>query len=197
MTAHCALSIAFSSRESEDSATLLHLTASGDQQAFAELVRRYQPAVLATSRRMLRHREDALDATQETFMKVLMKASSYRGESTVPGWIHRIAVNTCLDAVRRKRRRQTTGLDDIPEPFDPRSEQGFRTVETGPEIEVALAALPPWLRTAVALSVEGLRLDDIAAALDVPVGTIKSGMHRARQQARRRGGWSASPPQFD
>ncbi len=188
MTARCALSNVLVSHESEDSATLLHLTASGDQLAYAELVRRHQPAVLATCRRMLRHREDALDATQETFMKVLMKASSYRGESAVAGWIHRIAVNTCLDAVRRKRRREATGLHDIPEPFDPRSEQGFRTVESGPELEMALAALPPWLRSVVALSAEGLRLDDIAATLDVPVGTIKSGMHRARMHARRRGG---------
>ena len=125
-------------------------------------------------------------------MKVLLKASTYRGEAMVEGWIHRIAVNTCLDIVRRKRRRQTRGLDDVAEPSDPRSEQGFLAVESGPELEMALAAFPPWLRTVVELSVEGLRLEDISAVLDVPVGTIKSGMHRARQQARRRGGWLTS-----
>lgn len=197
MTTRSALATAVMSHDSDDSATLLHLTSSGDRQAYAELIRRYQPAVLATCRRMLGNHEDALDATQETFMKVLIKASTYRGEAAVAGWIHRIAVNTCLDAIRRRRRRQTTDLDDIAEPSDPRSEQGFRTVEAGPELEMALAALPPWLQTVVALSVEGLRLDDIAVALDVPVGTIKSRMHRARRQARRQGEWLTSPAHVD
>lgn len=186
MIPHHGMSTAVLSHESKESATLLHLTAAGDRQAYAELVRRYQTEVLATCCRTLRDREDALDATQETFMKVLTRASSYRGESSVAGWIHRIAVNTCLDILRRKRRRPTTGLDDLAERCDPRSEQGFRTVETGPEVEVALASLPPWLRTVAEMAAEGLRLEDIAAAIEIPVGTIKSGMHRARKQARRR-----------
>lgn len=180
-------------RDSEDSVTLLRLTASGDCLAYAELVGRHQPEVMATCRRILRHREDALDATQETFVKVLLKASTYRGETLVEGWIHRIAVNTCLDMVRRKRRRRTKWLDDVAEPCDPRSEERFLAVESRPDLEMALAAFPPWLRTVVELSVEGLRLEDISAVLDVPVGTIKSGMHRARQQARRRSGWLATP----
>ena len=193
MSARCTPTTALVSHESEDSATLLHLTASGDRLAYAELVRRHQPEVMATCRRILRHREDALDATQETFMKVLLKASTYRGEAVVEGWIHRIAVNTCLDIVRRKRRRQTKWLDDVAEPSDPRSEQGFLAVESGPDLEAALAAFPPWLRTVVELSVDGLRLEDISTVLDVPVGTIKSGMHRARRRAQLRSGWLASP----
>ncbi len=105
-------------REAVDDATLVTQVAAGDRQAFDELMRRHEDRVFSICLRIMRHREQALDATQDAFLTVFRKAAQFRGESTFSTWLYRVAVNTCYDHLRKAKRR----------PADPLPEQHSRSV---------------------------------------------------------------------
>jgi RNA polymerase sigma-70 factor (ECF subfamily) len=131
---------------------------------------------------MLRDRESALDATQETFVTVFRKADRFAGRSAFSTWLYRVAVNTCYDHARRKRRHAVAPLPESNDPADVSSGDSFLSAELRPQIEAALAALPDEFRAAVVLSdVEGLSLQTVAEILEVPVGTVKSRVFRGRR----------------
>jgi RNA polymerase sigma-70 factor, ECF subfamily len=159
----------------------------GDPSAFTTLVQRHETRVYNLCLRMLSNPEDALDATQETFVTALRKLGQFRGEAQFTTWLHRVAVNACYDELRRQRRRPV--LHSIPH-----DDEGERTREQGPPVidhadavagtldaGAALAQVPEDFRIALVLAdVQDLPYEDIARILDVPVGTVKSRVHRGR-----------------
>lgn len=161
---------------------LIELAATGDRAAFAELMERHEDMVFAVSLRMMRDREAALDATQETFVTLFRKADRYRGDAAVSTWLYRVTVNTCLDLLRKQRRRPSEPLPDHFDPTDPTGEDAYGSAELRPSIEEALAELPDEFRAAVVLSdLEGRPLGEVASILGVPEGTVKSRVFRARR----------------
>jgi RNA polymerase sigma-70 factor (ECF subfamily) len=154
----------------------------GDTAAFNELMRAHEDRVFGVCLRMLRDREAALDATQETFITVFRKADRFAGRSAFSTWLYRVAVNTCYDAARKAKRRLA---DPLPEGNDPRDEMAsddMDSVELRPDIEAALLSLPEEFRAAVVLTdLEGLSLQMVADVLEVPVGTVKSRVFRGRK----------------
>ena len=155
---------------------------SGDIAAFDELMRAHQDRVFGVCLRMLRDREAALDATQETFVTVFRKADRFAGRSAFSTWLYRVAVNTCYDAARRDQRRRAEPLPEGNDPADPRAGDELAAAELRPDLERALAGLPDEFRAAVVLAdVEGLALQTVADILGVPVGTVKSRVFRGRR----------------
>jgi RNA polymerase sigma-70 factor (ECF subfamily) len=166
----------------ETDALLVERYLRGDVEAFDELMRAHEDRVFAVCLRMLRDREAALDATQETFVTVFRKADRFAGRSAFSTWLYRVAVNTCYDQARRRRRHAAVPLPETNDPVDLSADDGFRSAEVRPEIAAALAGLPDEFRAAVVLSdVEGLALQTVAEILEVPVGTVKSRVFRGRR----------------
>jgi RNA polymerase sigma-70 factor, ECF subfamily len=160
-------------------AELLAAHVGGDPDAFAELVRRHRDRLWAVALRTLGDREEAADAVQDALLSAYRAAASFRGESAVTTWLHRVVVNACLDRVRRRGARPTVPLldDDV---LDSASDAAGR-VETKVDIEAALATLPPEQRAALVLvDMQGWSVDEAARILDVAPGTIKSRCARGR-----------------
>lgn len=163
-------------------AALVERYLAGDHAAFDELMRAHQERVFGVCLRMLRDRDAALDAAQETFITVFRKADRFSGRSAFSTWLYRVAVNTCYDALRRQRRHQAEPLPETNDPADHQAVDPFDSAELRPDVEAALMAIPEEFRAAVVLSdLEGLSLQMVAEALDVPVGTVKSRVFRGRK----------------
>ncbi len=170
------------SHRADADASLIARYLRGDVEAFTDLMRAHEERVFAICLRMLRDREAALDATQETFITVFRKVDRFAGHSAFSTWLYRVAVNTCYDQTRRRVRQQAEPLPETTDPRDDSAQDDLESVEVRPELEAALAALPPDFRAAVVLSdAEGLALQTVAEILGVPVGTVKSRVFRGRR----------------
>lgn len=168
------------SSQRSDSA-LLAAHVDGDPDAFNELVRRHRDRLWAVALRTTRNPEDAADAVQDALISAFRNAASFRGQSAVTTWLHRIVVNACLDLGRRKASRPSVPLRDEEafQPADPRDRIAER--ELGIAVEEALGNLPEDQRAAIVLvDVQGFPVADAAEALGVPIGTIKSRCARGR-----------------
>ena len=169
-----------------DDPQLLARSTQGDRRAFDELMRRHENRVFGVCLRILRQREAALDAVQDTFITVLRKADQFRGDSQFSTWLYRVAVNTCYDQLRRAQRRPA---DPLPEGYDhpdSRAQSDIESVELRPDLSAALAELSEEFRAAVVLvDVEGQSVRDTAEILGVAEGTVKSRLHRARKELAR------------
>ena len=175
------------------------LARSGREAAYRELIRRYERPVFALLFRMVRDRELAEDLSQETFIKALNAIESYRPEFKFSSWIFKIANNAAIDHLRR-RELDTLSLDGSPHAETPeamqatalqigaRQESPLDTVEAkelGSEIEAAIGLLRPEYRSCILLRhVEGRAYEEIAEILDLPLGTVKTYIHRARNELR-------------
>jgi RNA polymerase sigma-70 factor (ECF subfamily) len=163
-------------------AELLARVAEGDHEAFTQIMGEHEDRVFSVCLRIMSDREMALDATQETFLTAFRKASQFKGKSTFGTWVYRIAVNTCYDILRKQKRRPS---EPMPEYLDPADHGAMEEVEAAglrPEIQAALAAIPPEFRSAIVLAdMEGMSLPDTAEVLGVPVGTVKSRVFRGRR----------------
>jgi RNA polymerase sigma-70 factor, ECF subfamily len=140
--------------------------------------------------RLTGNHHDAQDLVQEVLLRVQRGLASFRPGS-LEAWLGRITTNAFLDDVRRRRRRPVTRLPDVIElvaPGAPRDATEALARDTLPDdVTVALQALPEDYRVSVVLcDVVGLRYDEIADELDVPVGTVRSRIHRGRAQLRRK-----------
>lgn len=161
---------------------LIARVVSGDRDAFDGLMRIHEDRVFSVCLRIMGDRENALDATQETFLTLFRKAGQFKGESALGTWIYRIAVNTCYDQLRKAKRRPSEHLPDYLDPADPSAEDAMESAALRPDIEEALKALPPEFRSAVVLSdLEELSMPETANALGIPVGTVKSRVFRGRR----------------
>ncbi len=171
----------------------------GSDAAYRELVRRYERPVFSLIYRMVRNREQAEDLSQETFVKVLNALDSYRPEYKFSSWVFKIANNAAIDYLRR-RELDTLSLEGSPHADTPqmveatalqigdRGETALEEVENrelGGEIERAIAKLRPEYRTCILLRhVEGRAYEEIAEILNLPLGTVKTYIHRARNELR-------------
>lgn len=181
-------------------AEIVRLANEGREAAFRELVRRYERPVFALVYRMVRNRETAEDLTQDTFVKVLNHIDRYSPDFKFSSWLFKIAHNLTIDALRRKQLEtvsldgsayaetedaaQETTLDVASDQESPLEEVEAR--ELGSAIERAIGALRPEYRSCVLLRhVEGRSYEEIAATLDLPLGTVKTYIHRGRQELRR------------
>jgi RNA polymerase sigma-70 factor (ECF subfamily) len=153
-----------------------------------EIVRTHSQRVYRLAYRLTGNQHDAEDLTQEVFIRVFRSLSSYQ-PGTFEGWLHRITTNLFLDMVRRRARIRFDSLGDDAEERIPGKEISPEAVYTDahldPDIEQALNALAPEFRAAVVLcDIEGLSYEEIAATLDVKLGTVRSRIHRGRTQLR-------------
>jgi RNA polymerase sigma-70 factor (ECF subfamily) len=164
----------------------------GSQDAFADLVRRYQVRVFNLARVSTRNDADADDVAQEVFVKVFRGLRGFRGDSTFRTWLYRVAVNVVRSQAARPslfgwwRRLEPDG-DDGAEPLDSIAAPGGleHDVVYRDAIDRALGRLPPDLRMAVTLrDIDGLEYKEIAAVLDVPIGTVMSRISRGRERLR-------------
>ncbi len=154
-----------------------------------EIVRTHSARVYRLAYRLTGNRPDAEDLTQEVFVRVFRSLSSYR-PGTFEGWLHRITTNLFLDHARRKQRIRFDALpDDVGDKLPgllPSPAAGFDEQSFDADIEAALAELQPDFRVAVVLcDVEGLSYEEIAAVLDVKIGTVRSRIHRGRSMLRK------------
>ena len=172
----------------------------GSERAYRELVRRYERPIFSLIYRMVRDRELAEDLAQETFVKALNALDSYRPEYKFSSWIFKISNNAAIDHLRR-RELDTLSLEGSPHAATPdaieatalqigdRGETPLDVVEAkelGGEIEQAIARLRPEYRQCILLRhVEGRPYEEIAEILDLPLGTVKTYIHRARHELRR------------
>jgi len=170
-----------SALETASDNALLAAHVQGNPEAFNELVRRHRDRLWAVALRTTRNPEDAADAVQEALISAFRNAASFRGQSAVTTWLHRIVVNACLDLARRRSARPSVPLreEEAFQPADPRDRIAER--ELGIAVEQALGELPIDQRAAIVLvDVQGFPVADAAEALGVPVGTIKSRCARGR-----------------
>jgi len=175
------------------------LAKAGREAAYRELLSRYERPVFSLIYRMVRDRALAEDLAQETFIKVLNALDTYRPEFKFSSWIFKIANNAAIDQLR-KREVDTLSLDGAPgartadeveatalQAVD-RGESPLAELESrelGTEIERAIGRLRPEYRTAILLRhVEGRAYEEIAEVMDLPLGTVKTYIHRARLELR-------------
>lgn len=150
--------------------------------AFHELVQRYQRRIFAVCLRALGSPSDAEDAVQETFVRLARGAASFRGDAKLSTWLYRVARNVCTDHIRYDARRPSTPVEDITAVgTEPVADDVIGARETAMTVEAALAQLDEQSRMLLLLvAVEGLSYADAAASVDLPVGTVKSRVSRAR-----------------
>lgn len=166
-----------------DDGALVQQVIGGNRQAFDELMRRHEDRVFAVCLRMMRQREAALDAVQDTFLTVFRKIEQFRGDSSFGTWLYRVAVNTCYDHLRKSQRRPTEPLPEDNDPVDVSTEDDLTAIELRPDLARALAGLADEFRSAVVLvDIEGLSVADAATVLEVAEGTVKSRLYRARRR---------------
>jgi RNA polymerase sigma-70 factor, ECF subfamily len=164
---------------SRTDAQLLAAHVAGDAGAFETLVRRHQDRLWAVALRTLGDREEAADALQDALVSAYRRAGTFRGESAVTTWLHRVVVNACLDRVRRRSARPTSPLTERHEAADRRDDHA--STETRLDVLAALATLPEHQRTALVLvDMQGMPVAEAAAVLDVAPGTVKSRCARGR-----------------
>ena len=164
----------------------------GERGAFDLLVLRYQHKVVKLVARLLRDPAEAEDVAQEAFVKAYRALGSFRGDSAFYTWLYRIAVNTARNTIASRQRRPLEYEADLSESEQSAVESRMRHTDT-PEaaalseeiratVNRAVEELPEDLRTAIVLrEVEGLSYEEISAAMDCPVGTVRSRIFRARE----------------
>ena len=163
-------------------AALVAAAQQGDRTAMERLLRRHHPRITAVCRRLTGNDADAADAAQEAMILIVRNIGRFDGRSSFGTWAYRVATNSSLDELRRRRRRSAEPLDDaaLPERSVPDAGEilGDRDLLTS-----ALAALPEEFRVPVVLrDVADLDYAEIAEVLSIPVGTVKSRIARARAQ---------------
>jgi RNA polymerase sigma-70 factor (ECF subfamily) len=172
-----------------DDQCLIDACRSGKTEAFGVLVSRYQDRLYPTVFRLTGCAEDALDLLQEAFLRAYEKLDRFHGESSFYTWIYRIAVNLALSDRRKRRHESSAAL-----PGDPSGDRALddpavplERAERDERIQEALDALAPDHRAVVVMKeYDGLRYEESGAMLGVPVGTVRSRLHRARCELRER-----------
>jgi RNA polymerase sigma-70 factor, ECF subfamily len=177
------------SADTRSDTELLAAHAAGDAAAFGEVVRRHRDRLWAVALRTLGDREEAADALQDALVSALRASgprpketgtgAAFRGESAVTTWLHRIVVNACLDRVRRRASHPTDPLPDHEVPA--RGPDPLAARELALDLTAALSTLPVDQRAALVLvDMYGYPVDEVAAILECPVGTVKSRCARGR-----------------
>jgi len=165
----------------------------GDKQAFGLLVAKYQRKLVRLLSRMIRDPAEVEDVAQEAFIKAYRALPAFRGESAFYTWLYRIGINTAKNWLVSNGRRVPTTTEIMSEDAEGYSdaellrdidtpERLLLTKQIGETVNVAMDGLPEELRTAIVLrEIEGLSYEEIAAAMDCPIGTVRSRIFRARE----------------
>jgi len=157
--------------------------------SWEEVAHRYGRTIYNFSYRLTGNRDDALDLSQEVLLRVRKGLRGYQPGS-FEGWLWRITRNAFIDETRRRKRRPTVPLPDDDRSglgVSPAADEALAAIRLGDDIQEALLSLPIEFREAVVLcDVVGLPYDEIAEAVSVPVGTIRSRIHRGRAMMRER-----------
>ena len=183
--------------DSPDDNSLVRNARRGDAQAFRALVERYQRRVYQLALGMVKDADEAMDITQETFVRVHRYLPSFKGESSFFTWTYRIATNLCLDAARRRGRSERVEMDEsdaeIEAHMDPPSaalagpQRAALNAELKAKIDDALASLSENHRAILLLrEVEGLSYEELAQALGIRKGTVMSRLFHARLKMQRK-----------
>jgi RNA polymerase sigma-70 factor, ECF subfamily len=158
----------------------------GDSRALEALLARHRPAVERLARRVLRDPEDADDATQEALAKVCVRLKQFNGSAQFSTWLHRLVVNTCLDAAERRKARTHEPLGEHLQAVDDPARDA-RISELRRELCTALADVSPQQAQIVLLKdALGYSFEEIAEAAGMPVGTAKCHAHRGRARLSER-----------
>jgi RNA polymerase sigma-70 factor (ECF subfamily) len=168
----------------------------GDRDAFDELMRRHERKVYNFAFRLTGNYDEANDIAAETFVRVYTRIQSFRGDSAFLTWLFRIVTNVFLDARKRRRSRPSESLEQLVEADDRALARQAEDASVSPQAELerrerdtilqrAIAGLPEYQRAMILLyHVEGMSYEEIAAAMDLPIGTVKSRLNRARLALR-------------
>ena len=164
----------------------------GDKKAFDVLVRKYQQKIVKLISRYVRDQDEALDVAQETFIKAYRALANFRGESAFYTWLYRIAINTAKNYLVAQSRRPPDTDIDAEDAVQFEGDSALRETDLPAQLvhrdEVerviyeAIDGLPEDLRTAITLrELEGLSYEEIAQAMECPIGTVRSRIFRARE----------------
>jgi RNA polymerase sigma-70 factor, ECF subfamily len=178
-----------------DDLSLVEACRGGQTEAFGALVRRYQDRLYSTVLRLVGSSEDAEDVLQDAFVRAFERLDQFHGDSSFYTWIYRIAVNLALSGYRRRRVRSSlkrsrmwsAPVSSEPADLSPEADPtiSLERAERERIVEDALDRLGPEHRAVVILKdFDGRRYEEISAILDIPVGTVRSRLHRARCELR-------------
>jgi len=181
------------SSDKDEDLLIVQRVQAGDKLAFNLLVNKYHRRVGRLLTRMVRNQEDIEDVVQETFIKAYRAIGNFRGDSAFYTWIYRIAINTAKNLLVTQGRRPSTlkeSNDGDSETFEDNAalsnidtpESLYQTKQLGEAVNEAMSALPEELRSAIVMrEIDGLSYEEIAAAMDCPIGTVRSRIFRARE----------------
>jgi RNA polymerase sigma-70 factor (ECF subfamily) len=177
---------------SEDDRRLIAECLSGRREAFGELVSRYQARLYNAAIRLVDNPEDAADVVQDAFLNAFQALPAFKGDAEFFTWLYRIAFNTAISLKRKKRAAVSldgSGPEAALEPDDPseyiKPGAALERHEEERQLQDAMNRLSPEHREVIVLKeIEGLKYEDIAEILGVPIGTIRSRLHRARLELR-------------
>jgi RNA polymerase sigma-70 factor (ECF subfamily) len=178
-----------------DENSLIAACRAGRTEAFGVLVQRYQDRLYPTMLRLTGSADDALDLLQDAFLRAFEKLDRFQGESSFYTWVYRIAVNLALSGRRRRRVTARIGIGGgRGEPLDPQDDSSLsdptlplERAERDDLIQSALNSLADDHRAVVVMKeFDGLHYEEIATILNIPVGTVRSRLHRARLDLRER-----------
>ncbi|HEY7292936.1 MAG TPA: sigma-70 family RNA polymerase sigma factor [Vicinamibacterales bacterium] len=175
-----------------DERALVERCRSGDEGAFQELVDRYKDLVFALIARTVQDRSQAEDLAQEVFLRVHRGLPYFRGEARLSTWMYRIVANLCIQ--EHSKSKPTVSLDAMTQgsgsassqPIASTRDRQFSDLELRDRLEKAIARLPANYRLLIAAHyLRGVQYEALADALELPIGTVKTQLHRAKQQLRR------------
>src|SRR5579862_5843933 len=172
-------------RAEPDDGDLVAMTLRGHPEAFATLVERYDRAVYHLAYRTLRDVEEARDATQEAFFKAFRSLRTFKPGAKFSTWIFAITYHACCDRLNRRKRYSS---EEMPERADtgPGPEQQAIALDEAQRLRAAIDALPEKYRAVITLyHLQGRQYEEIAQVLDLPMGTVKTHLFRAKEQLRR------------
>jgi len=178
-----------------EEAELIRLCKKGDREAFNEIVLKYQNKVVNIAFGMLSHQEDAEDAAQEVFIKVYKNISSFKEESSFSTWVYRITANTCNDILKKRMNKKTVsiygedddGADNLTIPdTSPPHDRVLEEKELQSEVRKAIGKLKGEYSELITLyDLEGFSYEEISGIRNIPIGTVKSRLSRARAQLKK------------
>ena len=176
-----------------DDRRLIAAALTGNTAAFGDLVRRHQDRLYNAVLRLVDNGEDAADVVQDTFVNAFTALGSFKGDAQLYTWLYRIAFNAAISRKRRKRpaasldaaRGSDPSLDPVDASVGSRPDEGMERREDEARLYAALARMSPEHRDVLVLKdLDGQRYEEIALVLGVPIGTVRSRLHRARMELR-------------
>ena len=181
--------------KTEDESALIKAAARGDEAAFGEIVTTYERLVFSTIKSKVMSAEDAMDLSQEVFIKIWRALPNWRGDCKLSTWIYKVCVNTSLDFLRRSpdvEMISTSPDDEDDRPFEVADdsitaspERQAERNETTAAVRRAIASLPDDQRQVIMLrDIEGFSYDEISEMLSLGIGTVKSRINRARMRLK-------------